>query len=170
LLNLSEIQAGTYEPIFERFDIYADILGKIIVNYKKQAKDKGVKIGTEINTDTTEIIADLYTVEQIFTQLIDNAVKYTNDGEIKIKVSLNTDDQLVVEVSDTGIGIRNEYIKELFAPFSQEEMGYTRKYEGNGIGLALVKSYCDLNGATIEVESEKGKGSTFRVVFLSENM
>ncbi len=167
LLNLSEIQAGTYEPITERIDIYADILGKIIVLYKKQVKDKGVKITTEILTDETELIADIYTVEQIFTQLIDNAVKYTNKGEVKVRVFRNASEELVVEISDTGIGIREEYINELFEPFSQEEMGYTRKYEGNGIGLALVKSYCDLNNASIKVESVKGEGSTFRVVFHS---
>ncbi|NOX17391.1 MAG: PAS domain S-box protein [Chlorobi bacterium] len=167
LLNLSEIQAGTYEPIYERIDIYADILGKIIVNYKKQAKDKGIKIGIEINTNETEILADVYTVEQIFTQLVDNAIKYTNQGEVTIKIYRNNQEQLIVEVSDTGIGIKGEYLTELFEPFSQEEMGYTRKYEGNGIGLALVKSYCDLNKATVEIESVKGKGSTFKVVFLS---
>ena len=82
-----------------------------------------------------------------------------------VKIYRNENQNLIVEVKDTGIGIAEEYFDEIFEPFSQEEMGYSRKYEGNGIGLSLVKSYCNLNNIKVEVESEKGKGSTFRVIF-----
>ena len=98
-------------------------------------------------------------------QLIDNAIKYTENGEISIVILRDKDNNLVVEIIDTGIGINKEYLQNLFEPFTQEEMGYTRKYDGNGIGLALVKKYCELNNATIEVESEKNVGSTFRIIF-----
>ena len=70
-----------------------------------------------------------------------------------------------LDVEDTGIGISNEYIPKLFDPFSQEEQGYTRSYEGIGLGLSLVKSYADLNNAEIIVSSEKNKGSVFEVIF-----
>ena len=60
-------------------------------------------------------------------------------------------------------------MEKLFLPFTQEETGYTRKFEGNGLGLALVKSYCDINKAVVEVESEKGKGTTFRVIFKNKS-
>ncbi len=70
-----------------------------------------------------------------------------------------------MEIKDSGVGIEETYLQKLFEPFSQEEMGYTRKYEGNGIGLALVKKYCELNNEKIEVESEKNKGSIFRIIF-----
>ena len=72
---------------------------------------------------------------------------------------------MIVDVKDTGIGISEEYLPKLFIPFSQEEMGYSRKYEGNGLGLALVKKYIDLLGAEIKVESKKGEGSKFTVIF-----
>ena len=68
-------------------------------------------------------------------------------------------------MSDTGIGILKEYLPHLFDSFSQEESGYTRKYEGSGIGLALVKYYCEINNASITVDSEKNVGSKFKVVF-----
>ncbi len=165
LLNLSEIQTGTYELIKKEFNLYSDILGKIIVEYKKQALDKGIEIKMKLLTDDTNIVADFYTVEQIFMHLVDNAVKYTNDGQIIIKLFRDKKNKLNVEVSDTGIGISKEYLPKLFEPFSQEEEGYTRKYDGNGIGLSLVKNYCEMNNAEIEVESEKSVGTTFRVSF-----
>ncbi len=165
LLNLSEIQTGTYEIIKKKFDLSSDILGKIIVDYKKQATDKGLELKMQLTTDDTEIIADFYTVEQIFTHLIDNAVKYTNEGKVKVKLYRNENEKLVVEVNDTGIGIAKEYLPNLFQPFTQEDEGYTRKYDGNGIGLSLVKNYCEMNNATIEVESEKGRGTSFKVTF-----
>jgi signal transduction histidine kinase len=77
----------------------------------------------------------------------------------------NSSSKLVVEVEDTGIGISEEYLKKIFTPFTQEEMGYTRKFDGNGIGLSLVKNYCELNKAEVQVESEKGVGSVLRVIF-----
>ncbi len=121
----------------------------------------------KVLTRETEINADSYTVNQIFTQLIDNALKYTEKGNITINIKRNEKNNLIIEVADTGIGIADDYLSNLFEPFSQEEMGYSRKYEGNGIGLTLVKKYCDLNRAFIEVESIKDKGSTFRVIFNS---
>jgi signal transduction histidine kinase len=166
LLNLSELQAGTYQTIFKTFDIYTDVLSKLIVGYKKLAIEKNIDLSVKVQTRETEINADSYTVNQIFAQLIDNAVKYTEKGTIKITLIRNDNNNLIVEVADTGIGIADDYLPNLFEPFSQEEMGYSRKYEGNGIGLTLVKKYCDLNRATIEVESEKNKGSVFRVIFL----
>ncbi len=165
LLNLSEIQTGTYEIIKKEFNLYSDVLGKLIVEYKKQALDKGIEFKMKLLTDDTEIIADFYTVEQIFMHLIDNAVKYTNSGEISITLLRDKNGKLISEISDTGIGITKEYLPSLFEPFSQEEEGYTRKYDGNGIGLSLVKNYCEMNNATIEVESTKGIGSTFRIIF-----
>ncbi len=165
LLNLSEIQAGTYEIINKDFDLYSDILTRIIDEYKKAANDKDILLNINLNTDNTKIVADSYTVDQIFTHLVDNAIKYTPKGKINISVYRDQNARLITEVSDTGIGIGEEYLDDLFTPFSQEDMGYTRKYEGNGIGLTLVKKYCELNNANIEVESKKGEGSTFKVVF-----
>ncbi|MGE5410721.1 MAG: ATP-binding protein, partial [Clostridiales bacterium] len=73
--------------------------------------------------------------------------------------------KLTVNISDTGIGIAKEYLPYLFTPFTQEEQGYTRKFEGNGLGLSLVKRYCEMNNAGISVRSKKGKGSVFTVSF-----
>jgi len=97
--------------------------------------------------------------------LIDNAVKYTSSGKVAVAVNRTPNNQLYIDVVDTGIGIDDEYFNMLFTPFTREEKGYTRNFEGNGLGLALVKRYCELNNAEIKVISQKGKGSTFRVIF-----
>jgi len=82
-----------------------------------------------------------------------------------IKANKNKTGNIVVSVKDTGIGISKEFISKIFEQFTQEEQGYTRTFEGNGLGLSLVKKYCEINNATIEVESDKNAGSTFRVIF-----
>ena len=97
--------------------------------------------------------------------LIDNAIKYTNKGSVKIKPFVNEFGKIQVDIIDTGIGISEEYMPQMFEAFSQEEQGYTRSYEGIGLGLSLVKSYADLNNAEIKVQSEKNKGSVFSVIF-----
>ncbi|MCF6269213.1 MAG: ATP-binding protein [Melioribacteraceae bacterium] len=165
LLNLSEIQAGTYEPSPEKLDLFADILCVLILDYKKRAEAKKISFVVNLNTQNPSIVADIYTVEQIFQQLLDNAILFTEKGEINLTIRRNRANKLIVEIKDTGVGIEKAYFNDLFIPFTQEEMGYTRRFDGNGIGLSLVKSYCDLNKAVIEVESEKGIGSTFRVIF-----
>jgi signal transduction histidine kinase len=113
-----------------------------------------------------KIEGDEYTITQLFANLIDNAIKYTNDGSITIEVKKDSEEFIVVNVTDTGVGISEEFQENLFQPFSQEETGYTRKFEGNGLGLALVKKYCELNNAKIFCNSKKGEGATFTVVFM----
>ncbi|MCF6269649.1 MAG: PAS domain S-box protein [Melioribacteraceae bacterium] len=165
LLNLSEIQAGTYEPHLTKFDVFTEVISQIVTENKILAKSKNIDLNLVCLVENSDLVADHYTVAQIFTQLIDNAIKYTNEGKISIRILRNKAEQLVVEIEDTGIGIEEEYKTKIFEAFTQVEMGYTRKYEGNGIGLTLVKTYCELNNAVVNVESEKGKGSTFSVVF-----
>ncbi len=165
ILNLSEIEAGTYEPKMENIKLVDKIINRLFDEYKLIANEKKLKLVMEVGEPDISVFADVYTVEQIFSNLIDNAIKYTNKGSISINVFKNENNATTVEISDTGIGISEEYIYEIFKSFSQEAMGYNRKYEGNGVGLTLVKKYCTLNNANITVESTKGKGSTFRVVF-----
>jgi len=76
---------------------------------------------------------------------------------------------LCVEVEDSGIGISKEFLTTLFQPFTQEEQGYTRKFDGNGLGLALVKKYCEINNAFIKVTSTKGVGTKFSIKFSNTN-
>ncbi|MGD8782564.1 MAG: PAS domain S-box protein [Ignavibacteria bacterium] len=164
ILNMSEIQSGSYDYNEKSIDILEDVILNIYAEYKHAAKDKGLELSIINEAENTIITADEYTVFQIFQNLIDNAIKYTIEGKIDI-VLQQFEDKLTIKIVDTGIGISEDYLPQLFSAFSQEEKGYTRKFEGNGLGLALVKKYCELNNAEIEVKSRKNIGSTFSVSF-----
>ncbi|MFA6598199.1 MAG: PAS domain S-box protein [Ignavibacteriaceae bacterium] len=165
ILNAAELQTSGYKPHNVKVDLNSDILYKLYLEYQLSAKQKGLKFSYTCKEKETKLILDEYSVTQIFANLIDNAVKYTKNGKIEMLLEKNNTGNLIVEVKDTGIGISKEFLPKMFDPFVQEEQGYTRSYEGNGLGLTLVKKYCELNNATIEVESEKNAGSTFRIIF-----
>lgn len=164
ILSMSAIQSGNYKPEYETFSL-SEELYKLSEEFRSLTEEKGLLMEFENKSTSSDIIADKYTVEQIFQNLLGNAVKYTHEGGIKITLKDFEKDKIAVDVADTGIGMSTKYIDNIFSPFSQEDAGQKRKYEGNGLGLALVKKYVDLNRGSISVQSEKNKGSVFTVVF-----
>ncbi len=164
ILNMSQIQTDAYQPNFTTINLDNEILSSIYSELKSFAESKNIKLNYEIENSMKLIEGDSYTLGQIFMNLVDNAIKYTLEGEINIKSS-SDENYIFVEVSDTGIGISKEFLPSVFSPFSQEETGYTRKFEGTGLGLALVKNYVSLNKGEITVESQKGVGTKFIVKF-----
>jgi signal transduction histidine kinase len=165
ILNVSEVQTDSYEYIPKKVDLYADVFEKLLKEFNQVANLRGIKLLLTKRTESTCIVADEYSIVQIFSNLIDNAIKFTKKGHVLMDISRNYNNKLIVEVSDTGIGISKNFLLQIFDSFSQETQGYSRSFEGNGLGLTLVKKYCELNNATIEVESEKGIATKFRVLF-----
>jgi len=163
ILNMSLIQTGNYNVKLEKIDL-KDLLIRLINEFNSLAKEKHLQLNFDPGNTESFILGDEYTLAQTFQNLIDNAIKYTEYGKIEVKIYSNGNGKINVDVKDTGIGISQEYIPNLFKPFSQEEEGYSRKFEGNGLGLALTKKYIELNNADIKVKSKKGEGSTFTVV------
>lgn len=167
MLNMSQIKAGTYEIEVEKFNLFEDVINNLRMEFAKTAKDKGLSFELINNSSHCEVVADMESVTQIFQNLVHNAMKYTIDGEVEVLVYNNESENICVEVRDTGIGMSEEFLQKIFTPFTQEQTGYTRPYEGNGLALALVKEYCTLNNIELEVRSVKGEGSTFKLTFLS---
>jgi len=165
ILNMSEVQAGTYDYTPSQFDLFSDMYEFNFKEFKQAADAKDIEFAWVKNTKDTIIYADSYSVSQIFSNLLHNAIKFTHFGKVEVIFSRNDENNLTVNFTDTGIGISKRFIPHLFTTFSQEDQGHARKFEGNGLGLALVKSYCDLNNAIIDVKSTKGVGSEFTVVF-----
>ena len=164
ILNMSSVQSGNYKATFEKFDIIPD-LKKMINEFRSLSDDKGLNLKFTHSEEMAVITADRYTVDQVFQNLINNAVKYTLKGYIEVYVKNLGDNKIRIEIRDSGIGMSEGYLQKMFLPFSQEDVGHKREFEGNGLGLALVKKYVELNRADIHVESEKNIGSVFSVTF-----
>jgi PAS domain S-box-containing protein len=164
ILNMSELQTLSYNPIFTMLDLNP-LLSNLLDEYLETANKKNIKLSFSAELPVTNVTCDEYSVNQIFANLIDNAIKYTEEGEIKISIELNSESKIIVKIIDTGIGMSDDFLSNLFTPFTQEEIGYTRKYEGNGLGLALVKNYCQINNIDLAVKSKKGIGTEFKLTF-----
>ena len=108
-----------------------------------------------INTDKDRLV-------EIFNNLIGNAIKFTENGHVKVKCQ-REGEFVVFEIIDTGIGIKEEHFSHLFEKFYQAGMGYSRKHEGVGLGLSITKQLLDLQGGMISVKSVYGKGSSFTI-------
>lgn len=164
ILSMSAVQSGNYKAKFEKINLAEDI-NNLTQEFTTICKDKGLEIYFDNKCKSSDISADRYTIGQVFQNLIGNAIKYTQKGKITVSIEDFEENKIIIRVADTGIGMSEKYQKNLFTPFSQEDAGQTRKYEGNGLGLALVKEYVILNKGQISVKSEKNKGSEFSVVF-----
>lgn len=165
ILNYSRMQIGDF-PIECSSVSLSAVIQKILAEYALIAAEKSLR-PTFYPIDRNDTVqADQSAIETVFENIIDNAIKYTERGSIEITIDRNANRQLCVTVKDTGVGISEAYLSNLFSPYSQEETGYSRRYEGMGLGLPIVKKLLDFNKATIEVQSKKGEGSTFVVTFL----
>lgn len=165
ILNVSEVKTGTYKAIFSTFDFFSNIIMKVYNDLKSSAKSKGLELKINRQTENTLAYYDEYSMYQIMVNLIDNAIKYTKEGYIEIIITRNTEGLLCIVVKDTGIGMEAKFLKHMYEEFSQEETGYSRRFDGTGLGLSLVKNYCNINDITINVESQKNFGTKFTLTF-----
>jgi len=136
----------------------------ILKEYETAIKEKNISCSYEDLSNDAFLKTDQYSFNLVMQNVIDNAIRFTKKGSIKV-TSYLADNRFCIDVADTGIGISEEYLQKIFTPFSQEVMGYSRPYEGNGLGLALAKNLLSLNNAFIKVKSVKGKGTTFSLIF-----
>ena len=162
IMNMSQIKSGSYKLTPENINL-DNVIGNVVDNYRTSAKNKNISLKYSNRINNTNTVIDRYSVIQIVDNLLDNALKYTERGEVEITLSGNNKGSLLLSVRDTGIGIGEDYQSKIFDIFSQEQYGYERSYDGNGLGLPLVKGFCELNNLELDFESIKGTGTVFRV-------
>ncbi len=161
ILEISQIDTGNYKIKIEPVNLKQEI-EKVLDDLKSDVIQKNLDIVLNLDDEHKIILADKPALNRILTNLLENAVKFTPKGYIKIETYPNYNETLLFcSIKDTGIGISEEYLDHIFEPFSQEVDGFNRPYEGNGLGLALTKKYLDLINSSITVDSVKGVGSTF---------
>lgn len=165
ILDLSEVMTDSYDYIPKEFNIFTDVFSEVFMKYRKYAAEKTIPCNYSRETDVLNVFGDEYMIKQIILNILDNAVKFTTDGEITANLFLNENNKITLEISDSGIGMSEDYLEKIYEPFSQEDEGVNRKYEGNGLGLTLTKSYCEINDVDISIKSNKSVGTTIRLVF-----
>jgi PAS domain S-box-containing protein len=179
ILDLSKIEAGKIEIESAPFGLHRSI-EEVIAFFQPRARAAGLTLCTRIDPDVPAIVnSDEARLRQILTNLIGNALKFTERGSITIHVSCARGEpvslrdtrrelRLFFGVSDTGIGIPADKLGKLFKPFSQVDSSSVRRRNGTGLGLIISKRLCELMGGSISVESKAGEGTTFRFSVLAD--
>lgn len=160
VINISKVQAGMYNFQREILDLAAEI-GMIAEEILPIAEQKGLRL-TISRSEPVYVVADRYSIDQAFINILDNAVKFTRQGEVCVDIS-REGDKACVGIRDTGIGICGEYLGSIFNEFMQENSGFTRQFDGLGLGLPLTKRYIEGNGGSIAIESAKSMGTSVSV-------
>ena len=161
VLDISKIEAGQLELSISPFELEQSIR-KISGLISPVVEKKRLRLSIEISDDVGQITTDKRRLEQVILNLLNNAVKFTEAGEVRISCFLKND-SYVITVSDTGIGIRSGEIETLFQPFHQIDTGLSRKHEGTGLGLFICKKLMNVMGGEITVESQYGRGTVFTI-------
>lgn len=161
VLDISKIEAGQFSLARASFNL-RDAIEKTLKLVAPLAEKKGIDLGLEIDRHVGDIVTDQRRLEQVFLNLLNNAVKFTEAGSIRVSCHA-IGNEYRFSVSDTGIGIRPEELPGLFQPFHQIDTGLSRKHEGTGLGLSICKKLVEMMGGSIQVQSQWGQGSTFTV-------
>lgn len=165
LLKLSELEdigEGKIEIDYSKVDL-KKLIESIFSIYEKEIKSKGLNSIVKIDKNVPDIEADPFKLEQLFINLIENAIKYTEKGEIKVKAK-KEDKSIVIEVSDTGIGIPKKHQPRVFERFYVVDKSRSKEFGGTGLGLSIVKHIVQLHNGEINIESAPGKGTKFTIV------
>ena len=164
ILDLSKIEAGKMHLHLEQFPVMA-VVKEVADTVRLLIAHNNNRLTIQTN-DVGEIVADMTKLRQVLFNLLSNAAKFTERGDIILRVTQQTADSqptLIIEVHDTGIGMTSEQIAKLFQPFMQGDDSTTRKFGGTGLGLAISRRFCQMMGGDITVTSQPGFGSTFTI-------
>ena len=165
LLDITRLNAGQFKLNIKNIEIVS-LARQITQSVKLYSNQKHINLIFNCNLDSKDIATDDEKLERIILNLLSNAIKFTNEGGT-VSVSLDENKEtnmIIIEVSDTGIGIPKDKQELIFERFGQVDSNLSRHAEGTGIGLSLVKKLVAVLNGKIELESEPGKGSTFRII------
>jgi signal transduction histidine kinase/DNA-binding response OmpR family regulator len=162
ILDLSRIEAGREEIRVRTFNVN-NLIREVVEMIKPQANQKNIVLQCVIEESLPDIRSDFDKCRHILQNIVANSVKFTEEGQVEIRARAD-DDSIHIDIKDTGIGIKEEFLSHIFEEFRQADGSNSRKYGGTGLGLAIAKKYADILGGNIEVESTYGQGSRFSLI------
>lgn len=163
ILDLSMLESGSFDLNLRPLDVVAEI-NQVAAMFRPIAQKKDLPLIVQAPATAAHILADRTCLSRVLINLVDNAIKFTEKGQVLLQV--HTDgDEVRISVKDTGVGIADTFLSQIYDEFTQESTGITRSHEGVGLGLAITKRLIDLQGGTVTVSSEKNKGSAFVLTF-----
>ncbi|MFZ1517667.1 MAG: PAS domain-containing sensor histidine kinase [Ignavibacteriaceae bacterium] len=162
ILDLSKIESQKLLLKFNSFDLVT-MIQECKYAFADAANKKGIKFDATFEQPKILIHSDVTIIHKVLCNVIDNSIKYTEKGEVSVQLS-ETSDQALIKVVDTGIGIPQENIDQIFEPFRQGSEGLNRRYEGMGLGLTITKKYVELLGGKLNIESAEGEGTKVTIL------
>jgi len=163
ILDFTKMRSGRAELFFKTIHT-RELLSGLTSLALGMAYEKNITVRAELPDTLPNIIADRHRVEQVILNLLANAVKFTDGGEVVVSAR-EVEDGVEISVTDTGCGINPDYLERIFDPYTQEASADTRSKQGTGLGLSIARYLVELHGGRISARSESGAGSTFTVVF-----
>ena len=169
ILDVSKIEAGEVNLEKIALDLN-EIVSQVITMLQPKAEEKGLLLISEIDENIAlSLLGDPYRINQVLINMVNNAIKFTDKGYIrlqaKLKDTINDTQTIVITIEDTGVGIDDEFIGKIFNTFSQEDETVVRKFGGTGLGMSIARQLMELMGGTIEVKSKKNFGTTIYLTF-----
>jgi signal transduction histidine kinase/class 3 adenylate cyclase len=161
LLDLQRLDAGRMQPNFRPTDL-VEFVGQIVESFSPYCEKKGLRVIAELSP-CPDVYLDAEKFDKVVYNLLSNAMKFTPEGGSIFVKLLQSDQNCILQVQDTGIGIAQEQLPHVFERFRQAEGSENRSYEGTGLGLALVKQLVEIHGGRVSLESQPGKGTTFTI-------
>lgn len=162
LLDFSQLESGKLALKPEILDL-SKVVSNAVTKIRPLAEAKNLSLLVKIDLENTLVFNDAVRLQQIVINLLSNAVKFTESGNIWVEIRDTAQNQVIISVKDTGIGIASQDFQSIFAAFHQIDQGIGRKYSGTGLGLAIIDSLVDIMGGKIDIESQLGVGSIFKI-------
>ncbi|NJL80763.1 MAG: HAMP domain-containing histidine kinase, partial [Richelia sp. SM2_1_7] len=169
ILDLSKIEAGKMTLYPETFEVVS-LINNLVLTIKPTVEKNGSILEIDCDGELGTMYADQTRVRQVLLNLLSNAAKFTTNGKVMLKIRRQKDliagvpnEIITFIVKDSGIGMSESQLKQLFKPFTQGDASTTKKYGGTGLGLAITRHFCQMMGGQIHVQSEWGVGSTFTI-------
>lgn len=167
LLTLMSLEDASAKLFISEVDL-CELVEQIVPTFKQKLEEKKLRIEIKCEENFPKINVDAFRIEQVFINLIDNAIKYSDKGTIRIELMKNDEESVKIIVSDEGIGIPKEHQDRIFERFYTVDKSHSRRFGGTGLGLSIVKHIILLHDGNIQVESEEGKGTKF-IIYLPIN-